>query len=338
VKNRILSCLLACAPAWAEDSVALVGSYYYEYEARNTRVVHPMIEVKKDLPREAEVSAYFLVDQITSASAAFQGGDDSVYQEYREEAGAAFRMRFGDVTPGASIRASYEPDYESTSVGLESTFSLRQDTTILQLLGKLQDDNVFDLGVNRDLDAYMAGAHLTQVVRKDLQVGLGLEGSLLQGYQANPYRRCASLEREIHPERRRRLTAVGWGAWHARPTHTTLYAGYFFYDDSWAVRAHAAELRVTQRVLPPLEVEAYWRPYTQTAAYFVGTEGSAGYCTGDPKLTAFEAHLVEGVLRVSLPPFWFLREPKIEGALGRLSQGNRYRDAVLARLGGSFAF
>jgi hypothetical protein len=335
--RRTILCLLACAPARAEDSVSIVGAYYYEYEAENNRVVHPMVEVRKDLPQEAEVSGYFLVDQITSASAAFQGGADQVYQEYRKEEGIALRKRFGRVTPGVSFRRSDEPDYESTGVGLESTFSLRQDTTVIRVLGKLQDDNVFDLGANRDLDATMIGSHLTQVLRRDLQVGAGLEGSLLQGLQANQYRRCAGLQREIHPDERRRLTAVGWGAWHARPTHTTLYGGYFFYDDSWAVRAHAAELRVTQRVVAPLEAEVYWRPYTQTAAFFAGA-GTENYCTGDPKLTAFDARFVEGVLRVSLPPFWFLREPRIEGAIGHLAQDNRYQDAVLARLGASFAF
>jgi uncharacterized protein DUF3570 len=341
VRTRALCCVLAwAAGARAEDSVSVMGNYYYEYQAENTRVIQPTMEFKKDLPAEVEVSEYFLVDQITSASAAFQGGADKVFQEYRKEGGLAVHKRFGRVTPGASIRFSGEPDYQSTTAGTDATIGLRQDTTLVRLIGQIQHDNVGKLGVptfDKALDAYMGGVHLTQVLRRDLQVGAGLEGSWLEGFQSNPYRRCASGALEVHPERRRRMTALGWGAWHS-PTRTTLYASYAFYQDSWQVRAHAGELRMTQRVLAPLELEAYWRPYTQTAVAFIVERSDSRYCTGDPKLGAFASHYVEGVVRVRLPPFWFLREPLIEGAVGRLSQDNRYGDAVLARLGGSFAF
>ena len=363
MKRRIFAGVLAvAAPGWAEDSISAMGAYYYEYEARNTRVVMPSIELKKDLPAEADLSAYFLVDQITSASAAFQGGADAVYQEYREELGVAFHKRWGQVTPGLSYRISYEPDYQSQTLGFETTLGLRQDTTRVRLQGQIQEDTVKKRGVpsfNEELDAVMGGIHVVQVLRRDLQTGAGVEVSQLDGFQSNPYRRCGSGTLEAHPERRRRVAAFGWGAFHLRPTRTTLYAGYRFYDDNWAVRAHTGEVRVTQRILAPLELEAYWRPYTQTAVYFINERPDRQYCTGDPKLSAFDAHFVEGVVRVSIPPFWFLREPRLEAAMGYLTQNStqnsgepageregapppsiedRYGDAVLARLGGSFAF
>lgn len=353
--KRALWAALLAATARAEDSVSAMGGYYYEYEAQNNRVVMNSIEATKDLPREIEASGYFLVDQVTSASAAFQGGADEVYQEYRWELGLAGHQRWGAVMPGLSFRRSEEPDYESTTVGLEVAYDPFGGATVVRVLGQLQDDDVMKRGVpsfNEDLDGYLAGVHVAQALHRNVQLGAGFEATRLDGYQSNPYRRCDSGALEAHPRRRQRAVGVAWGAWHVRSTRSTLYAGYRLYDDNWSMTAHTGEMRLTQRVIRPVEIEATWRPHRQTSVYFIEEKLGARYCTGDPKLGAFTSHSVEGVLRVSIPPFWFLREPRIEAAAGRLSYSgdgggrepesrrieNRYGDAVLARLGGSFAF
>ncbi|MBA3454595.1 MAG: hypothetical protein H0T42_16010, partial [Deltaproteobacteria bacterium] len=75
------------ASASADGSVSARGVYYKE---RATRVVQPMLDGTFEAGTKGVLTAHFLVDAITSASASSGGADAMPFTENRYEGGAAY--------------------------------------------------------------------------------------------------------------------------------------------------------------------------------------------------------------------------------------------------------
>jgi hypothetical protein len=317
--------------AYADDAVTLWGNYYKE---RSTRVIEPIATVTKDLPSDAQVSASYLVDQITSASVAAGVAQDQVFSEYRQEVQVSAKKRFEHlITPGALFRFSHEPDYQSIAGGGELALALDRDDTVLRLYSQFQDDDVyhrFRPGFHDKLYTTLAGVGLTQVLLRNLIGGASLEAQFLHGYIQNPYRM------ENHPRTRNRYSVGAWLAYQYEPTRTTGRIAYRFYRDTWQITGHTLELEATQRILPVLSGVARFRWYGQDGAYFDTL--SDGFFTTDPKLFPFTSRLYGAELRWTLA---FLdrtaldafKESQIVPSYAYLDQNNAYGPAHIIQLG-----
>lgn len=327
--------LLAAPAARAEDSVAVWGNYYKE---RSTRVISPMVTLRKELPHAAQADVTYLVDQITSASGAFTATDEP-FSEYRQEVRVAARKRFFDVlTPGVFVRYSHEGDYRSLGYGVEVALDLFERMSTLTFRLMHQDDLVLQrgrAGFRDTLDTTMASLGWTQVLAKNLVGGLGAEVQILDGYTENPYRV------EQHPRDRTRYALGGWLAYRHEETGTTARVDYRFYTDTWELSAHSMGLELVQRIVPGLEIAPRFRFHTQDGVYFLDLVN--GFVTTDPKLEAYNTILVgarvswrlDMLAGTALAPFQRL---EIQPAYYYYIQGNRYGDAHIAQLGAYWPF
>ena len=338
------------APAQAGAHwVGLYGSYYKE---RSTRVVSPMMKLKADLPLESELQVGYLLDQITSASAAFIPGQDIVFQEYRHEFEVAGGIRLFDLLkPIARFRYSDEPDYKS--IGFDAGLELllfEENTTLTAGFGYLADtigtrpapDQVTDPNATQfreHLKTYLVRVGLAQVATPELLFGVDLETQIARGFQENQYRV------EQHPRRRNRYAVSAWGAYRFESTRTTVRLDARMYIDTWELNAFSSELRVTQRIVPSLEIEPRIRFHVQDGVFFVDPVIRNGqlYRTQDPKLMAFNAQTFGLQLSWELS---FLDDSFLElfsGVLIQpyyafLRQTSSYGNAHIAQLGALWPF
>lgn len=321
--------------ARAEDSVSLWGNYYKE---RSTRVVEPIVSLRKALPAKTQADVTYLVDQITSASGAFTV-TDSAFREYRQEIRLGLATNLGLVTPGVRFRYSNEPDYRSIGIGADLEFALRKENTRIKLYIERLIDKVgqrTDPSFEDELGTTLVGMSWTETLRRDLLAGISLEAQVLRGYQENPYRI------ETHPRERNRFSVAGFLGYHVSATKTTPQVGYRYYWDNWELHGHAVDLQVTQRLHTDVEVTPKFRYYTQDGLFFE-TPIVGGFLTSDPKLMAFDSQLygitigwTQGWLHGT--PLSALRDSRIEPSYAYLNQHNFYGPAHIAQLGWYWPF
>ncbi len=343
--SALLAIVLVLLPASASAHwICLYGSYYKE---RSTRVISPMIEAKADLPYESELQVGYLIDQITSASAAVTPGADTVFKEYRHEVDIAAAKRFfGFIKPIVKFRYSDEPDYKSVGFGADLEVELfDRNTTLHAGFGYLNDtigmrpppNQATDPNATRfreHLNTPLFSLGVTQVLAPSLIGAIDLEAQIPRGFQENQYRV------EQHPEARNRYAVATWLAYRIEATRTTIRADYRFYADTWRLRAHSAEVRITQRILPSLEIEPRFHVHFQNGVYFVDavTIDDQTFRTEDPKLKAFNAQTFGLQISWQLS---FLQgtaldvfsEAMIQPYYAFLRQTNAYGNAHIAQLG-----
>lgn len=340
--SLLLPPLLVVLPAEvrADDFVCLYGSYYKE---RSTRVISPMVQIGKDLPWDSQAKVTYLVDQITSASIAFNPVTDEVFQEHRHEFRVEAGTRFFDrLTQSLSFRYSDEPDYKSVGAGANLRVDLLQRNIALDLGFDYLHDSIKRRPIGgrtstfrENADTYRIALGATQLLSKAMIAGVSLEAQLVRGYQQNQYR-----ANENHPQVRNRYVAGVFGAYRFESTGTTVRVDVRGYIDSWDLKALTGELRVTQGIVPSFEVEPYVRGHLQSAVEFAEgmMVGDEFYQTSDPKLTAFNAQTFGLRLswRLAFLNGTFLdlfEDALIQPYYAFVRQTNRYGNAHEAQLG-----
>ena len=327
----------AVTAAHAENSVTISGNYYKE---RSTRIYEPFVRVTADLPYETEVDVAYLVDNITSASAAFTSTDEP-FSEFRHEIRLGAKKKFFDMLiPGVTFRYSKEPDYESYTVGGSLAVNLFDENTTVAAYVQRQSDEVRQRGREgfvESLDNTFFGLSVTQVLLKNLIGGVSFDNSAPRGYQENPYRA------ELHPRERDRYSVAAWLGFRNIPTGTSVKGWYRLYTDSWDINAHSFQIETSQRIVRGLEINPRFRYHTQGDAFFCapvsmrapGRDPNAN--TQDPKLCAFNSFTVGA--QVAWTQSWLRGTPlelfatsRIEPAYYFFRQTNRYGDAHIAQL------
>ena len=287
----------------ARAQLTLRGNYWRD---RNTRVLAPDAELSKELPSGTIVTAGYLLDAITSASASAGVTSDQPFTELRNQIHFAVTQRIGNFTLGGSYRYSTESDYWAHVFGLNAGGELNEKNTLLNA-------SLFythaDVGARSGPTSYTpvgrleskllllsASQILTRHLVVDGLVELADEGGddnidaaycgdpnhpdhkserqCLPEFLSNPYRTVildASPVREQEPGERKRLSITGLARYSImRPGafDYIVFAGkYRFYADDWGVVSHAPELR-TYVGVGPLEFRLTGRYYTQSAADF----------------------------------------------------------------------
>ncbi len=358
----LLATLLAAPPSGrAEDRVTVRGVYYRE---TSTRVVQPMVKLEKDLPAGVDVGAHFLVDAITSASVAAGALQDTLFTEYRKEAGFTVGKTFDRTRIGAFYRHSREPDFLATDVGLSLAQGVWDNTGTVLANVAYGSDTVGPM-LDQHLAVTFGSLSYLQALSPTLAAQVGYEALLYDGYQANPYLRVPNFGYESLPKKRMRHAAV------ARLAHylPTLGAGVqlhyrLYYDhgvgeeesDPWNLLAHTVELRLHKELTSTLEARFSYRFYTQGAAAFwcntsVLTGGSTEcygltphYYSVDPKLGPMRTHTAEvkvtweaRALR-TVPLLGWFAGGAFDLSYGRYFQNTRYGNAHVLQTAYSLPF
>ena len=358
--------LVVCAEARAEDYVSVRGAYYRE---TSTRVIQPMVEVERDSPGQGvDVTAHYLVDAITSASASAGVGVDSLFTEIRNDVGLAIRKRWERTDASIGYRYSSESDYWSHSFGGSVDHRFWGDTAQLSLALGVNLDSLTARGrtpycaaagsFSCSLDGYYGGLTYTQVWSPVLITQVSGESLFLDGFQGNVYRSVPNFGYERLPSERLRLAASGRVAYYMPSMSTGIQFQYRYYhdlwpgsspsgSDPWNINGHTFELRVSHEIARDFEVRLSYRQYFQDSASFwcdalVRTDcygqGAIWYST-DPKLGSMHTEYPEVKVfweaeRLANVPVlrWFARGT-FEISYGVYFQSTGFGDAKLLQAG-----
>jgi hypothetical protein len=314
----------------SEDRVTLRGAYFRE---ASTRVIQPMVEVKKALPGGYDLGGHFLVDAISSASIAQGAITDEVFSENRYEGSLAFGWTQALTRIGAFVRYSREPDYFSHTAGLSATREVWERTGTVSLNFAFTHDDIEPRPPlsPRDLDVWFAGVSYAQVITPTTVAQAGYEIYYLDGFGGNVYISHPNLGREELPETRLRhalamrvaqyLPALGLGA--------QLHYRFYFDQESltrtdpWGMTAHTVEARLYKNLGRHVETRLAYRYHQQSKADFwcnsradLGCYGMMPtYHSWDVKFGGLTTHLPE------LKLIWNLHVLERLPALGWLAGG-----------------
>lgn len=373
-----IASLAIAASAWADGEVTTRGVYYKE---RSTRVVQPMLDAMFDVGARGLLDAHLLVDAITSASAGSGAATANAFTETRYEAGARYThelaVPFADVLRlSVDGKGSTEPDYRSLYLGARGEAEFAQKNTVLGLGGGYSADRVDDSGLKNPmmpmppplqcagdshaqssscpLRTIFGSASASQIVSRQAVIAATYDVSSAHGMQSNAYRQVVTsggFFLEKHPFDRLRQAIAVSARYYVDASETTFIAAYRLYHDDWKITAHTPELRIVQQVGSDADASFRYRYYRQTAAFFAAshyggrypdpTMASVPYYTDDPKMTAFDGHLMEAKLGMlgrtfGLSDNW--ARARFEGILEYIVQHNRFGNAVEAHVALTYPF
>jgi hypothetical protein len=281
-----LGTLFGRAAVRAEDRVTIRGAYYRE---PSTRVIQPMIEITKDLPHGFDLNASYLVDAITSASAAAGTAVDSIFTEIRNQVGLGVGKNWDRTRATLSYKYSAESDYWSHALWASLARRFWGDTATVGGFAGLSLDSVGFRGrtppclaadgFSCPLDSVFAGLAYTQVLSPVAIAQINLDSAALWGFLANPYRQVANVGPELVPDRRLRNALSVRVAYYFPTVETGLQLQYRYYrdfypgslggpPDPWGLSASTVEGRVYRRLGRDLEVRLLYRQYFQQPPAF----------------------------------------------------------------------
>jgi Protein of unknown function (DUF3570) len=274
----------AGSSAQAENRVTVRGQYYRE---PSTRVAQPVVEIAKDLPGGIDVTAHYLLDAITSASAASGPSGDNIFTEYRSEAGLGAGLAWSRWQVRMGYKYSAESDYWSHTLFGSAALRTWGDSGTLALsfgggfdqVGRRVQGNAPTPTpgakcapggrITCPLNTLFGGLGYSQVLTPTLLAQAGYEFAYQEGYLSNAYRG------EMLPDKRLRNALSVRGAKYFPSTGTGLQFHYRYYwdtypgatpdwiGDPWQVRSHTFETRFFQLLGRDLEARLTGRYYSQ---------------------------------------------------------------------------
>jgi len=359
---RIIAAVtLMVGVAHADGSLTARGVYYKE---KSTRVIQPMLDGMFDVGEKGLFTGHFLVDSITSASAAAGAGSSAAFTERRYEAAGGYTHQLTpNLKVGGDAKFSTESDYRSIYLGVRGQLDLAQKNASIAAGFGVSFDNVttttagglgaimiacdpHDLQVTAaacDLTTYSGFASASQVLGKNAIAAVTYDIADLRGFQANPYRLVVAdgLVSERHPDKRLRQAVSGSIRYYLASSETTFIGAYRYYTDNWDIHAHTPELRIVQQVGDNADAGLAYRYYTQSASFFFKSKYTTSdptmqeFLTADPKMSAFDGHTVEAKLGIygrefGLEDSW--AGARFEGILQYVIQHNSFGNAVVAHI------
>jgi len=307
---RALLLLLAITPvAFAgvlpEDRADVM---YHYYDGGGIEIDGPSILARASVGEKVSVSASYYVDSISSASidVVTIGASPNGYSEERKQWGVGVDYLHDDTTMSLGFSSSDENDYQADTL----SFGISQDifgglTTVSLGYGSGSDD-VSRRGDSQfaeqvDRNAYRFG--ITQVLTRNLILGLSYEVIADEGYLNNPYRQVRYVDAsdargygtqpEVYPRTRASNAAAIRARYHL-PYRAALSGEYRFYTDDWGIDAHTVEVGYVQPLGSKWLLDFKYRFYTQTAADFYSDlfpyEDAQNFLARDKELSTLQSH------------------------------------------------
>lgn len=279
----VIACVILAFVAWQAFAAVLPqdrsDAMYHSYEGGGMSIDGPSILLRKKIGNHVSVSANYYVDTISGASIDVLA-TASPYQEERTENSVGVDFLRNKTLMSLNYTTSSENDFEAESFHFGISQDFFGDLTTLSLgyskgndeVGKTGDESFLELAERQN---YRLG--ITQVLSKNMIVGLSLENVSGQGYLNNPYRSVRFLdataargyrfETEVYPNTRRSNAAALTANYHL-PYRASVYGEAKVFSDSWGIEANTYKLGYIHTFGDDWIVELRARHYQQDKADF----------------------------------------------------------------------
>ncbi len=251
----------------------------HSYDGGGVTIQGPSVLVRKQFAQKFSVSANHYVDRVNSASIDVVT-TASPYTEERTQQSVGLDYLHDRWMMNIGFTNSEENDYTAETFSFGLSQDIFGDLTTVSLGYSLGNDTVARRGDATFRDAverqqYRLG--LSQILTKNLLLGLSFETITDEGFLNNPYRQVRyrdtttpqgySYEREVYP-RTRSSDAGSVRLRYYLPYRAAVHAEYRQYADTWDIKADTFELGYTHPIAAGWTVEGKLRSYSQTKADF----------------------------------------------------------------------
>jgi hypothetical protein len=300
----------AFAGVLAEDRA---DALYHRYQGGGVTIHGPSVLVRKKLGENFAASANYYMDFVTSASIDVKLSA-SEYKEERTQKSLGLEYLRGKSTYSVGVIGSDESDYTADTAYFSLSQDLFGDLTTVSLSFRRGWNDVFrnvrnaDGSKTRDdtfgdqVDTRAYSIAVSQILTRNLVMGLNYEAITDEGYLNSPYRsvryvspgdpRGFALEREIYP-RTHTSNAASVRLKYYLPYRAAVEGNYRFFTDSWGVDAHTLDLGYTHPAFQRWVFDGRVRYYRQTAADFYRDlfprQGFANFLARDKELSTFNS-------------------------------------------------
>lgn len=249
----------------------------HSYQGGGIDITGPSVLVRKGDAKSFSAYANYYVDNISGASIDVQVLGASEYQEKRIEQSIGVDILHGKSIMSLGVTNSEENDFISDSYHFGISMDMFGDLTTISMGFSNVQDQIFKsteptFAENAVRRFYRLG--LSQVVTKNLLVGLNFESISDEGYLNNPYRQYRSFEGgvekfdpEVYPSTRT-SNAFSMQARYFLPYRAAIHYQQRLFSDDWGIQASDSEVGYTHPFGDNLIVELRYRLYSQTRADF----------------------------------------------------------------------
>jgi len=290
---------------------------YHRYDGGGVTVDGPSLLVQKKFAEKYAVSANYYVDMVSSASIDVVT-TASPYKETRTQGSFGFAMLNGSTEYNVNYTLSDENDYTANT----ASFDLSQDmfgglTTVSFGFSRGWDDvrKRGDKAFAETIDRRNYRLGLSQIITRQLIMGLNYEVITDEGYLNNPYRSVRYLDPgnplgyayqpEVYP-RTRNSNAIALDARYYVRYRASVHGEYRYYTDSWGIDANTVQVGYTQPWGKRWLFEAGYRWYDQSAADFYSDlfprADAQNFLARDKELSSFTSHMFSIGATYELPP------------------------------------
>jgi len=287
---------------------------YHNYDGGGVQIDGPSLLVRKKVGQSVSLSGNYYVDTISSASIDVIT-QASEYSEERTETSFGADWLRGDTTMSVGFTRSDESDYKADTLNLGISQEVFGGLTTVSMGYARGSDDVSERGStwSDTSDHWRYRLGVSQVITRNLVVGLDYEAMADEGYLNNPYRSVRyldpdsatgySYQQEVYP-RTRDSNAVALRAKYYLPYRAALSGGYRYFNDSWGIGASTFELGYTHP-WRRYTFDAGYRYYTQDAADFYSDlfpyANAQNFLGRDKELSTFNSHSVRFGVGYEMP-------------------------------------
>ena len=251
----------------------------HSYDGGGVTIQGPSLLVRKQFAQKFSVSGNYYVDKVQSASIDVIT-TASPYEEERKQYSVGLDYLHDRWTMNVGFTNSEENDYVADTMSFGISQDIFGDLTTISLGYSKGDDQVGRRGDPTFKDTvqrqdYRLG--VSQILTKNLLLGLSFETITDEGFLNNPYRQVRyldpsnpqgySYEREIYP-RTRTSDAGAMRLRYYLPWRAAVYGEYRQYSDTWDIKSGTYEIGYTHPVEPGWIFEGKLRFYSQDKADF----------------------------------------------------------------------
>ena len=251
----------------------------HSYDGGGVTIQGPSLLVRKQFAQKFSVSANHYIDRVSSASIDVVT-TASPYNEERTQQSVGFDYLHDRWMMNVGFTNSEENDYTAETFSFGVSQDIFGDLTTVSLGYSLGNDVVGrrgDATFREDVERQHYRLGLSQILTKNLLLGLSFESITDEGFLNNPYRQVRyvdtttpqgySYEREVYP-RTRTSDAGALRLRYYMPYRAAVHAEYRKYSDTWAINADTFEIGYTHPIDAGWTIEGKFRSYSQTKADF----------------------------------------------------------------------
>ncbi|MBU2875417.1 DUF3570 domain-containing protein [Marinobacter salexigens] len=281
------------------DSVDML---YHRYDGGGMVIDGPVILARKSVGPQVSVSGQYYVDMVSAASVDVLA-TASAYKEERTEYTLGVDYLYDRAIMSLGFTNSSENDYEANTLyfTVSQEFFGGMSTVTLGYAGGW--DEVGKRGndsFNEDADRRNFQLGLSQVLTRNMLVGLDLEVVTDEGFLQNPYRQNRYLDPndataflyqpERYPETRTSTSVAARAIYHL-PYRASIRGEYRYFTDTWGIQAHTLQFGYVHGLNQHWSLEGSVRYYRQSEADFYSDlflyENSQNHLARDKEMSAF---------------------------------------------------